>query len=67
MMQTSGFVTPSVVDWIEIDQKTYDAWSRVRQLAYCAARDEASALREPEHAEWYAQRAAMYRRMIDGL
>jgi hypothetical protein len=52
----------SVVEWREVPQALFLSWSAARQFAYCAARDEDAATREP-NAEWYRQRAQSYREL----
>lgn len=53
--------------WREVPQPLFDSWSVPMQLVYCATRDEDSAATtyDPEWAEFYAARAALYREMID--
>lgn len=50
--------------WQEVPQALFLSWSYPRQLAYCAARDEATARELPEDAEWYLARAARYKEML---
>ena len=51
--------------WHEVPAALFLSWSPARQLAYCAARDEDSALLG-EDAEWFRQRADNYREMMHG-
>lgn len=56
--------------WCEVPQALYLSWSTARQLSYCAARDEDSALDRDtteEQALWYLQRAQSYREMMKCL
>ena len=48
----------------EVPQAVFDDWPDGTQLAYCAARDDRNALKEPDRAEWYRERAQSYRDMI---
>jgi hypothetical protein len=50
--------------WQEVPQALFLSWPPARQMAYCAARDEASILfcdTTPEEARWYQDRADFYR------
>lgn len=76
--QTSFFDEPApsprwtppwpVSSWQEVPKARYDSWSEERQLSYCALRDEDSAkyALEPSWAEFYTNRAKMYREMANG-
>lgn len=63
---------PSIADdlpestWVEVPQARFNSWSVEQQLAYCARRDEDAALccETLEQAQWFQQRAQMYREMI---
>ena len=53
-------------EWREVPQALFLSWSEARQLSYCAARDEDSALdaTSDEEMEWFLQRAMDYRSMM---
>lgn len=54
---------PADVGWTPVPHALFGSWSLPMQLAYCAARDDASAAqeRDPWWAEFYRVRAASYR------
>lgn len=49
--------------WHEVPAALFLSWSEARQLAYCGARDEDSALNalDDDWASFYSGRAASYR------
>lgn len=53
------------IEWREVPQALFLSWSTARQLDYCARRDEDSArtaaTRGEMSAEWYLERASLYR------
>lgn len=55
------FNAPQQQQWKEAPQAQFLSWSRGRQLAYCAARDEHSAIIQPDFADFYLTRAASYK------
>ena len=54
------------MSWHEVPAARFLSWTPREQLAYCAARDEHSALEAetPEEANWYRARAARYREEV---
>lgn len=56
-------------EWREVPQPLFLSWSAARQAAYCARRDENSALTadSPEEARWFLARSKLYKEMIHVL
>ena len=53
-------------DWEEVPQARFLSWSPEMQFAYCARRDQDSALRAEsvEEFDWFTARAARYKELI---
>lgn len=53
-------------DWHEVPQALFESWSRARQFAYCAARDDHSARQahSAKDAEFFRHRASAYRQLM---
>lgn len=58
-----------VSSWREVPQARFLSWSPARQLSYCALRDEDSAkyALDSSWAEFYTNRAKMYKEMLNEL
>jgi len=52
-------------EWQEVPQALFLSWSEARQLAYCAARDEAPQASYHPSQQFYQERAAAYREDLE--
>lgn len=64
-MADSLFDEPFDDEWQEVPQARFLSWSAAEQFAYCARRDESSALLadSPSEARWYLDRANAYKEL----
>lgn len=61
-----GSIPGAAPTWREVPQPLFLSWPESMQLAYCARRDEASALRadDAEETRWLLNRAKIYKEIM---